>query len=71
MTMAAETRTAAGRAVPTGRSLRRTFALPLLILCLSLIGLVWALLATGVQDDLAALLVAVPILAIIWGRLRR
>lgn len=71
MTVTVESRTAAGRAVPVDRRLRRTFALPLLILCLSLIGLVWALLAAGVQDDLAALLVAVPILAIIWGRLRR
>lgn len=69
--MVVEGRTVSGRAVPADRSLRRTFALPLLILCVSLIGLVWALLATGVQDDLAALLVAVPILAIIWGRLRR
>lgn len=39
----------------------KTFRLPLAILVLSLIGLIWALMADGFPDLVATLLVAVPL----------
>lgn len=48
-----------------------TFAAPLAIGVLSLIGLVGALLDDGAWDRIGALLLAVPVAAIIWARLAR
>lgn len=50
---------------------RRAFRQPLVILLASLAGLVWALLAEGPPDAVASLLVAVPLLAILWAWVRR
>ncbi|MEH6664642.1 MAG: hypothetical protein V7678_07305 [Brevundimonas sp.] len=53
------------------RSLAAVFAVPALLAALSLTGLVGALLADGVWDRLGAALLAAPVAAVLWARLRR
>lgn len=56
---------------PPPHHLWATFAAPLVIGVLSLIGLVGALLDDGAWDGIGALLLAIPVAAIIWARLAR
>ena len=52
------------------QSLAAIFAAPLLLAALSLTGLIGALLADGAWDWIGAALLATPIAAILWARLR-
>jgi ABC-type uncharacterized transport system permease subunit len=52
-------------------SLWRIFAAPLLILGASLVGLVAALVANGVGDWISWFALSAPLVAVVWGRLRR
>lgn len=52
-------------------NLWRTFAVPLLILGASLIGLVAALVANDPGDWISWIALSAPLAAITWGRLRR
>ena len=53
------------------QSLGAIFAAPLLLAALSLTGLIGALLADGAWDWIGAALLAAPVAAILWTRLRR
>ena len=52
------------------QSLTAIFAAPLALAVLSLIGLIGALLADGAWDRIGAALLAAPVAAILWARLR-
>ena len=52
------------------QSLAAIFAAPLALAALSLIGLIGALLADGAWDWIGAALLAAPVAAILWARLR-
>ena len=53
------------------QSLAAIFAAPLALAALSLTGLIGALLADGAWDWIGAALLATPVAAILWARLRR
>ena len=53
------------------QSLTAIFAAPLALATLSLTGLIGALLADGVWNVIGAALLAAPVGAILWARLRR
>lgn len=53
------------------RPLGAIFAVPALLAALSLVGLVGALLADGAWDRIGACLLATPVAAVLWARLRR
>ena len=52
------------------QSLAAIFAAPLALAVLSLTGLIGALLADGALDLIGAALLAAPVAAILWARLR-
>ncbi len=56
---------------PDSANLWRTFAAPLLILGASLVGLVAALVANGPGDWISWFALSAPLVAVVWGRLRR
>lgn len=49
----------------------QVFRAPLAILLLSLVGLIWALLAEGLADVVASAMAGAPLLAVMWTRWRR
>ena len=53
------------------QSLTAIFAAPAALAVLSLTGLIGALLADGAWDVIGAALLAAPVAAILWARLRR
>lgn len=56
---------------PGRTNLWRTFAAPVLILGASLVGLVAALVANGPGDWISWFSLSAPLVAVVWGRLRR
>lgn len=56
---------------PPPHPLWATFAAPLVIGVLSLVGLVGALLDDGAWNWIGALLLAAPVAAVVWARLAR
>lgn len=50
---------------------RRVFAIPAVIALVSLIGLIAALLGDGLNDWISWIGLAVPLVVLLWARLRR